>query len=229
MRREPFGVGSYVHVIKRGARGIDIVRDDSDRWRFIRLLFHMNDEHFEPNWITVTKGKSLFVRPKSLPVRKALVDIECFTLMPNHFHLLLREISDGGTSRFMQKIGQSMSEHANKKYKERGSLFQGAYRSKTIDTDTYLRYVSVYVMVKNTFELYPLGGLKEAQKNFEDAWSWALSYPFSSLGYFGGIDQKSSAVISKRILKELFEGPGDFKRFAQEVIESGKWGEVMFE
>jgi len=47
MRIEPFTAGSYVHVLKRGARGIDIVRDESDRWRFLRILFFMNDEYFD--------------------------------------------------------------------------------------------------------------------------------------------------------------------------------------
>lgn len=228
MRVEPFTTGSYVHVLKRGARGLDIVRDESDRWRFLRLLFFMNDEYVDFNWAVVTKGMGLFSRPQGWPERKPLVNILCYTLMPNHIHLLLKEIRKGGTSLFMKKIGQSMTEHANKKYKEKGSLFQGAYKSKTVTTSEYLRHVAVYVMVKNVLELYSKEGLKEAQDDFDDAWSWAVTYPFSSFGDYAGV-RDNSPIISKEILGEVFDTSQKFKSFSREVILGGKWGPIEFE
>lgn len=228
MRVEPFDVGSYVHVIKRGARGADIVREKSDYWRFLRLLFFMNDAYTDNNWMVVTKGKNLFERPARWPVHEPLVVIECFTLMPNHFHLLLREIQEGGVSKFMKKLSQSMSEHANLKYNERGSLFQGSYRSRTIDSDTYLRYVAAYIMVKNTLELYPKKGLIGAQKNFEDAWKWAITYPFSSLGEYAG-SRTYPSTLSAGILKDIFKVPQEFRSFSRDVILGGKWDSVAFE
>jgi len=229
MRVEPFSVGSYIHVVKRGARGVDIVRDSSDYWRFLRLLFFMNDVHVDHNWMIVTNGASLFERPPQWPNRDPLVDIEGFTLMPNHFHLLIKEIKEDGVSLFMKKLGQSMSEHANMKYKEKGSLFQGSYRSRTIDSDTYLRYVAVYVMVKNVFELYPKGGLSVAKDNFEDAWKWAVEYNFSSMATFVGKNKASSTLLCNGALRDIFDNPLKFKEFSREVIESGKWQEVSFE
>lgn len=228
MRVEPFTVGSHLHVLKRGARGINIVRDESDRWRFLRLLFFMNDEHFDKNWTAVTRGKGLFQRPNSWPERKPLVDILSYTLMSNHIHLLLKEIQKGGVSLFMKKMGQSMSEHANLKHKEKGSLFQGAYKSKTITTNEYLQHVAVYIMVKNVFELYPKKGLVGAQENFEDAWKWAAAYPFSSFGDYAGV-RDNSLIVTKGILEEIFDTSQKFKSFSREVILGGKWVPVEFE
>ncbi|MEK7076152.1 MAG: transposase [Patescibacteria group bacterium] len=228
MRVELFTTGSFVHVLKRGARGIDIVRDESDRWRFLRILFFMNDEHFDKSWTVVTRGKGLFQRPESWPKRKPLVDILSYTLMPNHIHLLLKEIQKGGVSLFMKKMGQSMTEHANLKYKEKGSLFQGAYKSKTITTNEYLQYLAIYIMVKNVFELYPKKGLAGAQENFEDAWKWATTYPFSSFGDYAGI-RSNAPIVTKGILEEIFDTPHKFKSFSREVILGGKWMSVEFE
>ncbi len=228
MRIEPYTTGSYLHVLKRGARGIDIVHDESDMWRFLRILFFMNDEHVDFNWSVITKGKGLFYRPDNWPKQKPLVNILCYTLMPNHIHLLLKEIRKGGTSLFMKKIGQSMTEHANLKYKEKGSLFQGAYKSKTIKTDEYLCYVAVYIMVKNVFELYPKNGLIGAQKNFEDAWKWANTYSFSSLGDYSGM-RNISPVIEKEIFKDFFDTSAKFKSFSRDIILAGKWKQAEFE
>lgn len=228
MRVEPFTIGSYLHVLKRGARGVDIVRDESDKWRFLRILFFMNDEHVDFNWAVVTKGVGLFSRPQSWPERKPLVNILCYTLMPNHVHLLLQEIRKGGTSLFMKKIGQSMTEHANLKYKEKGSLFQGAYKSKTITTDEYLRHVAIYIMVKNVFELYPEGGLTGAQENFEDAWRWAITYPFSSFGDYAGV-RDNSLIITKGIFEEVFDTSQKFESFSRDVILGGNWASTEFE
>lgn len=228
MRVEPFGLDSYLHVLKRGARGLDIVRDESDQWRFLRLLFFMNDQYFDNNWMIVTKNKNLFHRPNNWPERQPLVDILVYTLMPNHIHLLLREIKNGGVSLFMKKVGQSMTEHANRKYNEKGSLFQGAYKSKTVTTDEYISYVSIYIMVKNVFELYPKRGLKGAQNNFDDAWRWAANYPFSSFGDYAGTRDRSS-IIAKGLLGEIFNTPDKFKSYSRDVILGGKWIHSEFE
>src|SRR3989344_6790484 len=103
MRVEPFGVGSYVHVIKRGARGLSITESESDKLRFVRLLYYMNDEFFDEDWYKIDQRRN-FYRPDAWPGREPLVGILAFTLMPNHFHLLLKEVRDGGISLFMQKL-----------------------------------------------------------------------------------------------------------------------------
>lgn len=198
---------------------MDIVKNKADKWRFVRLLYYMNDEFADENWgrNKDTQKRGLFARSIAWPTRKPLVKILAYCLMSNHFHLLLKEIKEGGVSLFMKKLGDSITRHFNEKYKEKGSIFQGAYKSRTVNSDEYLRYVAVYVMVKNLFELYPKGGLKGAMKNFDDAWEWAMEYPFCSLAdYAGGRDY--SIVLDKDLLGEIFIKPKFFKEFARDCI-----------
>src|SRR3989344_5566853 len=147
MRKEPFGVGSFVHVIKRGTRGMPIVRDKKDKERFLYALAHRNDLYEPENWFRdiCTEGRPSFDRPQFWPAQQKLVHIHAYCLLGNHFHLLLEEIVEGGVAKFMHRIGTTMSKHYNEKYRERGSLFQGSYRLRTIDSDTYLTYVSAYI------------------------------------------------------------------------------------
>lgn len=221
MRKEPFTVGNYLHVIKRGARGMPIVREESDKWRFLKLLCHLNDEYHSEYWEDDLKKtqQSIFDRPGHWPKQRPLVEVLAYTLMNNHFHLILKETVEGGVAKFMQKMGGSMTNHYNSKYKERGSIFQGSYKSRTITDDVYLRYVAVYVMVKNPFELYP-GGLEKACKNFDDAFAWTLKYPFTSLADYAG--DRNSAILQRGILGKLFSSPRQFKSFAKDCINGRK-------
>jgi len=131
MYREPYGVGSFVHVIQRGARGLPIVRDKADRDRFLFLLAHFNDNYLPENWfrdICSINGIPSFERPALWPEQKQIVRILGFCLLTNHFHLLLEEVQDGGISKFMQRIGTAISKNFNEKYEERGA-FTDEYRT----------------------------------------------------------------------------------------------------
>jgi len=217
MRVEPFSVGSVIHVVKRGARGMEIVRDDSDRWRFVRTLYLLNDQYQDTDWTRSKFQKSIFERPDHWPERRPLVSILAWTLMSNHFHLLLYEAQEGGTSKFMQRLCGSMTTHFNEKYNEQGSIFQGAYRSRTVDTDVYLRYVLAYILVKNVFELFP-GGLSEAVKTFDIAWEWADTYPFSSFPTIA--HGAESPIIDLDLLTELGLRTNEFKRTAHDMLDA---------
>lgn len=218
MKREPFTVGSYLHVMKRGARGFPIVQDYADRWRFVLMLNHFNDHFHSESWfrdLMDEKIANTLKRPSMWPSKIPLVSIEAFTLMPNHFHLILKEINKGGVFKFMHKLGTGMANYANAKYKEKGSLFQGPYRSRTISDDSYFRYVGAYVMVKNTFELFPVG-FEKACKSFNDAWKWAIQYPFSSLGHYAEV--VNSPILANPFLKELFPKSNNLKSFARDLL-----------
>ncbi|MDP2652385.1 MAG: transposase [bacterium] len=215
MRVEPRSVGSVVHVVQRGARGLDIVRDTHDHTRFGGLLFYLNDSFSDPNWLKTTKTFTQLERPEHWPDPDPLVRILAWTLLPNHFHLLLEEIRDNGISKFMQRLCGSMSMAFNAKYSEKGSLFQGGYKSRTVDTDEYLSYLAFYIQVKNVFELYP-GGLSKATFNFNDAWLWASRYQFSSFSSYA--TKSSSNIIDKERFQELLQETLPSKEDCREML-----------
>lgn len=221
MRVEPYAVDSFMHAIKRGARGMEITRSESDKNRFLRLLFYMNDVNVSHDWEEEIRTLTPFDRPAIWLERNPLVKVLAYTLMPNHFHLLLLEIREHGISSYMQKIGQSMTNNFNAKYEEIGSIFQGSYRGKTVQSDEYLRYVAGYIMAKNVFELYPRGGLRGATMHFEDAWKWALTYPYSSLREYA--TGEFSPILDPNVLGDMFDGIENFKLLMRDVVEGGKW------
>ncbi len=210
-------VGSYTHVVQRGIRGFPIVRDDLDRFRFLLMLTHFNDRFSSLNWYRDLKDESLhksLVRPQTWPVQKCLVNIIVFALVENHFHLLLQEVVQGGIPRFMQRLGTGMAKRFNERYKEKGSLFQGKYRGKVVSEDDYFRYVSVYIQVKNTFDMHPKG-YRWARDHFDEAYEWAKNYPYASLGDYMGTFEHP--IVDKEFLSSMYT-PDEYREFSRDVI-----------
>lgn len=225
MRKEHFTTGDFVHVYTRGNRKQDIVREKGDWWHFLKMLFYLNSELPVANSSRVIQNlpgvnfgtnlansQDFFEWPLFLPQRKPLVKIITFVLMKNHFHLLLKEIRKDGISLFMQKLCTSLAMHFNKRHGEVGRLFQSSYHAKRIDSDDYLSYLSLYIQLKNTLQRYP-GGFAFAPEHFEKAFRWAIDDPFTSLGDYAG--ERSSPIIDKDILAEIFPTSESYKRFAR--------------
>jgi len=158
---------------------MDIVRDLPDRNNFIRTLYYLNDTHTDRNWRREIVNLGMCERPPSWPEREPLAHILAWTLLSNHFHILVQELREGGTAKLIQRISGSLSMSFNLKYKEKGSLFQSSYHARTVAEDEHYRYLAFYILVKNVLDMYP-GGLRAAQDNFDDAWEWAKRYPYSS-------------------------------------------------
>ncbi len=219
MRKEQFGIGVYAHVMKRGAHKMPIVRDDADRWRFLKLLRYVNDENTPSRWereVTPALLRQNFARPKSWKSPKPYVSILSYCLMENHFHLLLCERTESGIATFMQRLCRSMAAHYNAKYESSGALFQGPYVARVVEEDEYLQYLASYINVKNTFELYP-NGFDAARQNFDAAYTWAVRYPFSSTADFAGT--RSSNILDVVAVRELFQSPQKFCAYSKDVMD----------
>jgi putative transposase len=185
------------------------------------MLRYFNDKYSSANTFREINDlwKSDFHKsfdwPAGWPAHKPLVNIVCFVLMPNHYHFILEEIVDGGITRFMRKLGTGMTNYFNTKYKESGRLFQGAFKAKTISSDNYLSFLTVYINVKNVFELYA-GGIKKAMEEFDDAFRWAIEYPYSSLADYA--DNRNSPIIEKSIAGNMFSSAKEYREFVKQCM-----------
>ena len=217
-RKEIITTDAIVHVLNRGAKKLPIFRQRSDLWRMTCALFFLNSENVPENWFREAEKMGAlnnFTWPKEWGKRKPLVSVLAFTIMPNHFHLILKQITEGGIQQFMHKFTMSYSKFINSKYAESGSLFQGKFKSVIVDTDEFLRYLACYVMVKNPFELSS-GGLAGAANNFDATWNEAINYPFSSLSDYAGL--RNSPILDKNILGEIFPSPDPFIDCSRDFI-----------
>ena len=89
-----------------------------------------------------------------------------FVLMPNHFHLQLKQFEKRTMEKFVKSIQIRYSLYFNKKYNRVGTLFQGRYRGILIRDDQYCYIVSRYIH-KNPLDILGRGAVLK-------------NYPYSS-------------------------------------------------
>src|SRR3989344_2076289 len=97
------------HLLNRGVDKRAVVLDEEDRVRFVHDLFVMNDKQ------AVLHPELRGRRDERTP-RKLLVNIHCFSLMGNHYHLLVSEAMPAGISLFMKKLNMGYARYFNEKY-----------------------------------------------------------------------------------------------------------------
>src|SRR3990167_5792065 len=110
MPRQPrkIEIGGIYHIVKRGVEKRDIFLKPQDYSRFILGLEFCNSTNSVDLWSLVgTVPTKLKDRLDERRQKKEnfIVDVLAFALMPNHIHLVLREIIEGGISLYMRKLG----------------------------------------------------------------------------------------------------------------------------
>ncbi|MFA6437494.1 MAG: transposase [Candidatus Paceibacterota bacterium] len=216
-----FLVDDYVHVYNRGIKKMPIVYNEDDKWRFLKILRYFNNNFSIPNVFrdlelsTQEEKYKNFEWLSTWTPQEHLVKIIAYHLSTNHFHLLLKEIKKGGISKFMKKFGNALTGYINTKYSETGRLFQGIYKAKTVENQRSLGYIDTYIQVLNAFEQYE-GGIRGAMNNFDEAFDFALKYPFCSLGESFGYRKLN--IIDRDILKNMFPSLSIYKEVVREAL-----------
>lgn len=75
-----------------------------------------------------------------------------FTLMPNHFHLQVKQITKDGIAKLMRRVLTSYVMFFNKKYKRTGPLFESVYKAVITQNEEQHLYLSSYIH-KNPMKL----------------------------------------------------------------------------
>ena len=148
MRKPKFTEGQIYHIYNRGVEKRNIFLDDKDYFRFIHDLFEFNEAdpvlnvkyYFDPRAMIIKSEHSNERKPRNL-----LVEILLFTLMPNHFHLLLRQKKENGIVKFMQKLGTGYSMYFNQKHDRVGGLFQGRFKAVLINREAHFIHLPTYI------------------------------------------------------------------------------------
>ena len=212
----PFSTGEYYHIYNRGTEKRDIFLDKADYLRFIVLLYISNN--IEAVHISNLREQGKFLRDIiNLERKETLVDIGTYCLMPNHFHLLIKEKRAGGISEFMKKISTGYSMYFNKRYERTGRLFEGTFKSVHADSDEYLKYLFAYIHL-NPIKLINPVWKEEGIRNSVEAKLFLNGYSFSSyLDYTmkarNNGKRPESKILNKNVFPEYFSTEKDFESF----------------
>lgn len=174
-----FVIDGYYHIYNRGVEKRDIFLDEQDYLVFLSYL---------KQYLKQEKGSD----PHTLALE---IDLIAFCLMPNHYHLLVKQKTINGITKLTRAVCTNYVMYFNKKYDRVGTLFQGKYKAALVDNDSYILHLSRYI------HLNPYPG------------SDPKSYPYSSYSYYLG-DKKANWLRFEDIRKNFKTakriGPNDY-------------------
>ena len=202
-RKFQFSVGEFYHLYNRGSNKMPIFLDDSYKKRFIKLLFVCNSK--KPVVFKTIQGLPL----DEIDRGETLVDIGSYCLMPNHFHLLIREKMENGISLFMEKLSTAYSMYFNKKNERTGGLFEGTFKAIYANDDDYLKYLFTYIHL-NPIKIIDPNWKEEGIKDKNKAKEFLREYVFSSYMDYLGADRPESGIINKQAFPDYFSTQQDF-------------------
>lgn len=211
------------HIVFRAIEGLKLFRDEKDYFRMIHDLFEFNDENPVSSYfrhdIASQLPRNVLGSWENRRKRKILGEILAFCLMPNHIHLLIRQLREGGISKFMRKIGAGYGGYYNQKYKRKGHLFDGRHRLIHIQAQEQLKTVFVYIHT-NPVALVVSGwkdkGLKAEELN--KAIKFLENYRWSSyLDYLG--KKNFPSVTQREILLKVMSGSDECREFVKDWLQ----------
>jgi len=177
VRKHTFEIDEWYHCFNRGIDKRMVFESEDDANRFLMTLYLANGT--EPIQLFTTDKPTLEKAFKG-ERGKPLVSIGAYCLMKNHFHLLIKEISEGGISAFMRKLGIAYTMYFNAKNERVGNLFVRPFRSRHVSDDRYFQRVLQYIHC-NPAELYEPGWKQGRVKNMRVLEKKIVDYQYSSL------------------------------------------------
>jgi len=203
IRPVPFLTGEFYHIYNRGTDKRLLFRDETDKQRFLKLLYISNSVESVIARNILRKSSE----PYDYNRGETLVHIGAYCLMPNHFHILLTPAVDDGVSLFMQKLGTSYSMYFNKRYNRRGTLFEGPFQSKWAGEDVYLKYLFAYIHL-NPLKLWSKAGLVN-EPNKAETLAFLQNYQYSSLPDYLLGNRAKRAIINPAPFPVYFQTAAD--------------------
>ena len=191
-------VGDIAHVCNRGVEKRRIFNDNRDYQRFVDNLFLLNNMSGK-----VRTVKNIFETAK-LPKREKLVEVLKWGLLPNHYHLLLYEVVEGGILEFTKRLGNAFTKYFNIKNEGRsGYLFQNSAKIIPMTNDRQYLYIPYYIDINPLDLIFPNRKNISIRDN-KKALDFLRTYKWSSFkDYFGGGGMEQ--IINKDLFYELFD------------------------
>jgi REP element-mobilizing transposase RayT len=173
-RGDVFALGHYYHIYNRGVSRSSIF--------------------FEPaNYIYC-----LSLIKKYLPGYALTIIAYC--LMPNHYHLLLRQDGEIALSKFIGVLFNAYAQAVNKRQQRSGSLFKGRFHHILIERDEHLIHLCRYI------HLNPVRARLVHQP---------ADWPYSN--YLEWIDQRNGTLKDEKFIRQWFADAAAYQTFVSEL------------
>lgn len=188
-----YSENAFYHVYNRGVEKRDIFLDEQDYSVFLSYLQTYTTPKDEAKYEKIISSKDSSPKEKDKAIKQLRlknysgnIELVCYALLPNHFHLLIYQ-NENFLNRFMNSLGTRYGMYFNRKYKRVGILFQDVYKAVIVRSDEQLLHLSRYI------HLNPTRTLNLPEKKYQE-----VQFPCSLPEYLG--KRQTGWIKKERIL-----------------------------
>jgi len=204
MRKTSLNTDCVYHIYNRGVEKRKIFLDSDYYFRFISLLKHSLSYNYPYSLVVrslkeaKSKGRrqEIFQRLETKKIEPP-VEVISFCLMPNHYHLTLKQLVEDGISAFMHRIGTAYTKYFNILQDRSGRLFENTFKAVLVESEEQLIHLTRYHHINpHSLDLTP----KEI-----------VNYPWSSLSTYLG--KKKHSFINPEMVLSTFKDSESYLDF----------------
>ena len=200
-RKVHLETGKTYHIYNRGLNNSKIFPEDVDYARFYLAALHYKSETNKFSYERRLKSHPQKISQSPNPPK---VEVYAYSLLPDHFHFIVKQLEDGGISYFISNLSNSYVRYLNTKVQRSGPLFQGPFKNALVAQPVELTNLARYIHLKPL-----LLNLTTELKSYEMS---------SYLSYLG----RSDELINKNEVMQNFTDLGSFEMFMQNREEYGR-------
>jgi len=228
-RNQKFINNELYHItLRRAGEGL-LFQDIDDNYRGIFSIYEFNT--LTP--VTIKERRNARLRIKQeikegirdpglgIDTRDKLVEVLVFCLMPNHIHLLLKQLKEGGISKYINKMGAGYPTYFKKKYNidRKGHFFQDRFNATHIKSDEQLITAFIYIHI-NPISLIEPGWKESGIKNSEKAVRFLEeNYKWSSLWDYIGV-RNFPSVTERKLFIDLMGSEQKCKELIKDWVRN---------
>ncbi len=196
---------NHYHVYNRGVEKRIIFSNEHDYQRFLKTLYYYQFTGPKPPFSNRFRFKDM-----DLSHNPKIVEIVCYCLMPNHFHLLIKQLKDNGITEFIGKAINSYTKYFNTKHRRIGPLFQGSFKTVMVENDSQLLHLSRYIHLNP----YVNGLIQDLTAFLHSSYSSFIGLRFDKL-------------CRGDVVLDCFKNTEDYKEFVEGYEDYARELEIM--
>lgn len=150
MRKDLLVNGEYYHIFNRSIAKFQIFNSEHDYERYRSLVEFYRYKDLPDKYSNFSQLKPAHCKAimKNLSeTSELLVEIVAYCIMPTHFHLILKQVTNNGISEFMRKVSDSYTRYFNISHGRKGPLWEDHFKNKLVKTDEQMLHLSRYIHI----------------------------------------------------------------------------------
>ena len=131
------------------------------------------------------------------------ITIIAYCLMPNHYHLLVRQDGETRAGILPQLVFNSYTKAYNKRYNHSGTLFQGSFQAIDVHNLNYCLQLCRYIHANP---------VKDGLVSKPDQWQYSNYHEWTGKG--------NNLLVDREFITDNFPEPGSYEEFVMDYLKN---------